>query len=84
MRILYYTWNENSQKDMKESLIRLGHDVVCCSTPFSGYDEDKEFCNIMQKIFKEQECDCFISFDFFPLIAKCAGYLQKINTCRII
>lgn len=49
MRILYYTWNENSQKDMKESLIRLGHDVVCCSTPFSGYDEDKEFCNTMQK-----------------------------------
>ena len=29
MRILYYTWNENSQRDMAESLVKLGYNVSC-------------------------------------------------------
>ena len=68
MRILYYTWNENSQRDMAESLVKLGYNVSCCNIPFSNYEEDKCFTDNLEKIFKEQACDCFLSFDFFPLI----------------
>lgn len=78
MKLLYYTWNENSQRDMAESLVRLGYNVICCNMAFSNYEEDKEFCVVLERLFEEQECDCFISFDFFPLIAKCAEHLQKV------
>ena len=78
MRILYYTWNENSQRDMAESLVKLGYNVSCCNIPFSNYEEDKCFTDNLEKIFKEKACDCLLSFDFFPLIAKCAEHLKKI------
>ena len=78
MRILYYTWYENSQKDMSESLSRLGHEVICCHIPFSNYERDDQFTELLEKTFIEYNCDCFLSFDFFPLIAKSADYLKKI------
>ena len=52
MRILYYTWNENSQRDMAESLVKLGYNVSCCNIPFSNYEEDKCFTDNLEKIFK--------------------------------
>ena len=67
MRILYYTWNENSQRDMAESLVKLGYNVSCCNIPFSNYEEDKCFTDNLEKIFKEQACDCFLSFDFYKM-----------------
>ena len=51
MRILYYTWNENSQRDMAESLVKLGYNVSCCNIPFSNYEEDKYFFKIICKTF---------------------------------
>ena len=78
MRILYYTWYENSQKDMAESLVRLGYEVICCHIPFSDYEVDEAFSVALENIFVEQKCDCFLSFDFFPLIAKSAEHLRKI------
>lgn len=78
MRILYYTWYENSQRDMSESLVRLGYEVVCCHIPFLDYEEDEKFTEAIEKIFLENNCNCFFSFDFFPLIAKSAEHLKRI------
>lgn len=78
MRVLYYTWNENSRKDMMEALARLGHEVIGCSIPFSDYEKDETFTVALEKVFLEYNCDCFLSFDFFPLIAKSAEHLKKI------
>lgn len=77
MRIFYYTWDENSKRDMAESLVELGYDVVSCHIPFSDYEEDETFTFQLEKIFAEQKCDIFLSFDFFPLIAKSSERLQK-------
>lgn len=77
MKIFYYTWHENSQRDMAESLQRLGHDVVKCYIPLKDYEEDKEFTTNLERIFQEQNCDIFLSFDFFPIIAKSAERLKK-------
>ena len=54
MRILYYTWNENSQRDMAESLVKLGYNVSCCNIPFSNYEEDKCFTDNLKKYLKSR------------------------------
>lgn len=77
MKIFYYAWHENSQNDMVQSLQRLGHDVVKCHIPLKDYKRDEEFTANLERIFKEQGCDIFFSFDFFPLIAKSAEHLKK-------
>lgn len=77
MKIFYYTWFENSENDMMEALTRLGHTVVKCHIPLKNYEEDEEFTANLERIFLEQQCDIFLSFDFFPIIAKSAHQLQK-------
>lgn len=78
MRIFYYTWNENLQVDLNDTLVQLGHTVIQCHIPFSNYDEDAFFSSNLEQIFLEQQCDFFFSFDFFPLIAKSAEHLKKV------
>lgn len=77
MNILYYTWNENSQIDMLETLTHMGHQVIKCHIPFTNYEMDTEFTCALEKIFCEKQCDVFLSFDFFPLIAKSAEKMKK-------
>ena len=43
MRILYYTWFENSQEDMEETLIFLGNGVVKCNIPFELHRKGTNF-----------------------------------------
>lgn len=77
MKIFYYTWFENSENDISESLSRLGHTVVKCHIPLHNYEEDEEFTINLENIFIQQECDIFFTFDFFPIIAKSAHRLKK-------
>lgn len=77
MKIFYYTWHENSENDMMEALARLGHVVVKCHIPLKNYEEDEEFTANLERIFLEQQCDIFLSFNFFPIIAKSAHQVQK-------
>lgn len=76
MNIFYYTWYENSEQDMAEALTRMGHCVVKCYIPFNDYEKDDDFSKNLERIFTENQCDMFISFNFFPLIAKCAERLE--------
>ncbi|MEY8235465.1 glycosyltransferase [Lachnospiraceae bacterium 66-29] len=76
MRILYYTWFENSQEDMEETLIFLGNGVVKCNIPFEDYEQDQAFTEQLSKIIEEYACDTIFSFNFFPLIAKTAKSFQ--------
>ncbi len=76
MRILYYTWFENSQEDMEETLLFLGNGVVKCNIPFHDYEEDQAFTEQLSKVIEQYACDSIFSFNFFPLIAKTADRLQ--------
>lgn len=60
-----------------EALTRLGHIVVKCHIPLKNYEEDSGFTDNLERIFIEQECELFLSFDFFPIIAKSANRLKK-------
>jgi len=77
MKIFYYTWNENSAVDMLDSLGAMGHEVVRCSLPLTNYEEDDCFAEEVEKIFREEGCEIFLSFNYFPLLAKTAAALKK-------
>lgn len=76
MRILYYTWFENSQEDMVEALLYLGHSVIKCSIPFRNYEEDEEAMEQLSRVIEEYGCDSIFSFNFFPVIARTAERCQ--------
>ena len=44
MRILYYTWEENSRDDMVSTLRGLGHQVEVCAAPCRDYEDDARIC----------------------------------------
>ena len=69
MRILYYTWTENSKEDMLETLKTLGHDVVVYDTPVQNYEEDPAFTGQLESLIRETRCVLIFFFDFFPVIA---------------
>ena len=76
MRILYYTWKENSKEDMVDTLQKLGYDMTVCDMPFQNYEQDDIFAEKLENLIIEQQCDFIFSFDFFPLIAKTAKKLK--------
>ena len=77
MKILYYTWNENSRDDMLLALQSLGHEIAVCDTPCQDYEQDTALSACLEKMIGEQAADCIFSFNFFPIIAKAA------KRCRI-
>lgn len=77
MKVFYYCWHENSARDMAEALMCLGCDVYQNHIPFSDYENDEEFIRTVEKQVVENACDIFLSFDFFPLLAKLAEKMQK-------
>ncbi len=76
MKILYYTWFENSQEDMVETLIYLGHSIIKCSIPFEDYEQDANAMEQLSGVIRQYGCDAVFSFNFFPVIARTAENLQ--------
>lgn len=86
MKILYYTWDENSRDDMLETLKILGHKTILCNTPCKDYEQDEGVISSLRKIIQEQAVDAIFSFDFFPVIARVAEqsrikYISWIYDC---
>ena len=77
MKVLYYTWSENSKMDMEQTLLRLGFEVVICDISFQSYEEDAVFTEQFENAISENKCDFIFTFNFFPLIAKSAKKLKK-------
>lgn len=65
MKILYYTWNENSQIDIIDVLMRMGHQIVKCQIPFSNYEIDENCTYNLEKIFCEKNVIYFYRLIFF-------------------
>ncbi|MBO4899298.1 MAG: glycosyltransferase [Lachnospiraceae bacterium] len=71
MKILYYTWGENSIKDCTECMRALGWEVDIFSEKMSNYTNDDKFCSKLREKIKGGY-DCVFSFDYFPLISETA------------
>lgn len=76
MKILYYSWFENSMQDMLDTFSALGYEVIKCTIPCSDYETDPEFTGNLEKILQGNDFDYIFSFNFFPLIARTAERLQ--------
>lgn len=86
MKILYYTWNENSRGDMLETFRSLGHEVIICDIPCRDYEQDIEVISGLEEVIQKQEIDCMFSFNFFPVIARAAErheikYISWVYDC---
>lgn len=71
--ILYYTWNENSFADAKETLIMLGNNVFVSNDSFNNYDNDDRFINSVKNKIKENNIDIIYSFNYFPDLSRVAN-----------
>ncbi len=86
MRILYYTWEENSRDDMVSTLRGLGHQVEVCAAPCRDYEDDAELAAILEEAIHLRHVECLFSFNFFPVLAKTAErcklkYISWIYDC---
>ncbi|MCI9446047.1 MAG: glycosyltransferase [Lachnospiraceae bacterium] len=86
MKILYYTWNENSRDDMLWAWKILGHETVICDVPCRNYEQDEELAASLERAMQKQGTDCIFSFNFFPVVAETARkhkikYISWIYDC---
>lgn len=76
MNILYYTWNENSFQDMKETLKMMSHNVEVFHAPMSDYSSDAVFEEKLIRMLAKRDYDMVFTFDYFPIISK---VLNQVN-----
>lgn len=75
MKIMYYTWQENSYADAVKVLRDMGHKLVIADKHCKDYHDDDELYDYLMKLGKE-DCDCIFSFDYFPIVSNVAQELQ--------
>ena len=72
MRILYYSWEENSKIDMLEALSVSGHEVSLITAPINNYLEHPELETIIRNAALESHCDIIFSFNYLPFVSNAA------------
>lgn len=77
MKILYYTWGENSKEDVLYTFRKLNYDVTEWDLRPTDYDADLEFLKLLKKKIKETGIEVIFSFDFIPVIARCIRELNE-------
>ena len=69
MTILYYFWGENSEHDIEQVLLQLGHRVLKITYPFKDYNQDELFFEQLHNVFITHKPDLVFSFNFFPVLS---------------
>lgn len=86
MRILYYSWEENSKIDMLEALSVSGHEVSLITAPINNYLEQPELETVIRNAALESHCDIIFSFNYFPFVSNAASsakvpYVSWVYDC---
>ena len=84
MKILYYTWGENSKEDMLYTFRKMKLDVVEWSLRPTDYDNDLEFVRQLKKKIEEEQIDMVFSFDFIPVISRCIKEKNEQDNAGLI
>ena len=69
MNILYYSWNENSAQDLKQTFERLGWRYTEISCSFANYEKDTEFQSKIENALEETKAKLMFTFNYFPVIS---------------
>ena len=64
MKVLYYTWNENTFETCYNAMLEKGWKVECVNYPFKSYDYDEQFMDNLREQLREGY-DFIFSFDYF-------------------
>ena len=75
MKLLYYSWNENSSPDLLAGLEEIGHEIIFFERPGINKLKDEEFEN---EICEYADIDAIISFNFFPTLSNAAKKLGVV------
>lgn len=84
MKILYYTWGENSKEDMLYTLRKMKLDVTEWSLRPTDYDNDLEFCRQLKQKIEDEKVDVIFSFDFIPVISRCIKEMNDQDNTDLI
>lgn len=89
MKILLYEWNTFGQKDLEESLIRLGYKVDKIKYVFTDFEKDEAFEKKLTELFLLKNYDYVISFNFFQVISRmcnqfCIKYIAWVWDCPLL
>lgn len=72
MKLLYYTWGENSFSDTKETFEWLNYEMKIFRMPVKDYAKDAEFEQKLEEILKAEYFDFIFTYDYFPVISDVA------------
>ena len=84
MKILYYTWGENSKEDMLYTFRKMKLDVTEWSCKPKDYDNDLDFCRQLKKTIEKEKIDVIFSFDFIPVISRCIKEMNEQDNTGLI
>ena len=69
MNVLFLDWNGYGNEDMKETFIRLGHNVQICPFPDAIRTGQKEADKLLRGHLQKGENDFVFSFNYFPVVS---------------
>lgn len=55
MKVLYYTWNENTFETCYNAMLEKGWKVECVNYPFKSYDYDEQFMDNLREQLRDYE-----------------------------
>ncbi len=89
MNILLYEWNTFGQKDLEDTLIRLGHKVDKIKYVFTDFEKDEIFERKLSELLLLKRYDFVISFNFFQVVSRvcndfCVKYIAWVWDCPLL
>lgn len=84
MKILYYTWGENSKEDILYTFRKMDLDLTEWSCRPTDYDNDLEFCRQLKCKIEEGKYDVIFSFDYIPVISRGIKEINEENNTDVI
>lgn len=84
MKILYYTWGENSKEDIMYTFHKMNLDATEWACKLNDYDNDLEFCKQFKKQIEEGKYNIVFSFDFIPAISRCIKDMNEQYDVELI
>ena len=82
MRILYYTWFENSSQDIAETFVFLGHELIKCNIPFQDYEQDESFARQIKYISWIYDCPHWTLYS--PAVKSVYNYIFVFDSVQFI
>lgn len=81
MNILIYHWNSYNQKDIEDTFLLSGNNIVLLPGRTTGIEYNPEYTDMVIEEIKDQECDMLFSVNFFPVLAQACHETSTPYVC---